>query len=254
MAYERAADIVRLALRLQGTWRGLTLDDIQRDFEVARRTAERLRNAVEDVFGPLELVDTGERRHHWRLRTSTLRSLVTVSAEELAELNAAAAALDRTGVDERATMLRQLADKLRALLEQDALTHIEPGLQALMVAEGLAMRPGPRPRLDPGLLGLLRDAIKTGQVVAFDYRARATGNVNRREVQPYGIIYGNRAFLVGHEAATCTCGGWPTSAAPASPASRLPAIRRSICRSSPSAHSAPTRKSRWPCNCASTHR
>ena len=152
------------------------------------------------MFGPLELVDTGERRHHWRLRTSTLRSLVTVSAEELAELNAAAAALDRTGVEERATMLRQLADKLRALLEQDALTHIEPDLQALMVAEGLAMRPGPRPRLDPGLLGLLRDAIKTGQVVAFDYRARATGNVNRREVQPYGIIYGNRAFLVGHTA------------------------------------------------------
>ena len=50
MAYERAADIVRLALRLQGTWRGLTLDDIARDFEVARRTAERLRDAVQDVL------------------------------------------------------------------------------------------------------------------------------------------------------------------------------------------------------------
>ena len=24
------------------------------------------------------------------------------------------------------------------------------------------------------------------------------GKVNRRAVQPYGIIYGNRAFLVGH--------------------------------------------------------
>lgn len=198
MAYERAADIVRLAPRLQGTWRGLTHDDIERDFEVARRTAERLRDAVEDVFGPLHLVDTGERRHHWRLRTSTLRRLVTVSAEELAELNASAEALDRTGLDERATMLRSLADKLRALLEQDALSHVEPDLQALMLAEGLAMRPGPRPRMDPGLLALLRDAIKGGRVVAFDYRAHATGKITRREVQPYGIIYGNRAFLVGH--------------------------------------------------------
>ena len=198
MAYERAADIVRLALRLQGTWRGLTLDDIQRDFEVARRTAERLRNAVEDVFGPLDPVVTGERRHHWRLRAATLRSLVTVSAEELAELNAAAVALDRTGLAERASMVRLLADKLRALLEQDALTRIEPDLQALMVAEGLAMRPGPRPRMDPGLLALLRDAIKSSSVVAFDYRAQATGEVTRRQVQPYGIIYGNRAFLVGH--------------------------------------------------------
>ena len=198
MAYERAADIVRLALQLQGTWRGLTLDDIQRDFEVSRRTAERLRNAVEDVFGPLELADTGERRHHWRLRVSTLRSLVMVSAEELAELAAAAAALERSGLEERAGMLRELADKLRALLEADALMQIEPDLQTLMVAEGLAMRPGPRPRLDAGLLALLRDAIKGGRVVAFDYLARATGQRNRRRVQPYGIVYGNRAFLVGH--------------------------------------------------------
>ena len=67
-----------------------------------------------------------------------------------------------------------------------------------MVAEGLAMRPGPRPRLDDGLLALLRGAIKTGRVVAFDYVARATGQRNRRRVQPYGVIYGNRAFLVGH--------------------------------------------------------
>ena len=198
MAYERAADIVRLALRLQGTWRGLTLDDIQRDFEVARRTAERLRNAVEDVFGPLELVGTGEPRRHWRLRVSTLRSLVTVSAEELAELAAAATALERNGLEERALMLRQLADKLRALLEADALMQIEPDLQALMVAEGLAMRPGPRPRLDDGLLSLLRHAIKSGRVVAFAYLAQATGTRNQRRVQPYGIIYGNRAFLVGH--------------------------------------------------------
>ena len=108
------------------------------------------------------------------------------------------AALDRTGLEERATTLRDLADKLRALLEQDALSHIEPDLQTLMLAEGLAMRPRPRPRMDPGLLGLLRDAIKSGRVVAFDYRAQATGKVTRREVQPYGIIYGNRAFLVGH--------------------------------------------------------
>ena len=198
MAYERAADIVRLALSLQGTWRGLTLDDIQRDFEVARRTAERLRNAVEDVFGPLELVKNGERRHYWRLRVSTLRNLVTVSAEELAELAAAATALERSGLQERAGMVSQLADKLRALLDADALARIEPDLQALMVAEGLAMRPGPRPRLDDGLLALLRDAIKNGRVVAFDYVARATGQRSRRHVQPYGVIYGNRAFLVGH--------------------------------------------------------
>ena len=197
MPYDRAADVVRLAIRMQGSGRGLTLDDIQREFEVSRRTAERLRDAVEDVFGPLETVDTGEAKRHCRLRTRTLRHLISISAEELAELSAAADALDRTGLEERAVMLRRLDDKLRALLEAEALSGIEPDVQALTEAEGLAMRPGPRPRLDQGLLALLRQAITAWRVVAFDYAARATEEASRRRVEPYGLIYGNRAFLIG---------------------------------------------------------
>ena len=59
------------------------------------------------------------------------------------------------------------------------------------------MRPGPRPRLEDGLLAVLRQAVKTGRVVAFDYASRATGQRTRRRAEPYGLIYGNRAFLVG---------------------------------------------------------
>ena len=187
MPYDRAADIVGLAVRLQGSWSGLTLDDIQRDFDVSRRTAERLRDAVEDVFGPLEMVDTGEARRHWRLRAPILRHAVSVSAEELAELDAAATALERTGLEERAVMLRCLDDKLRALLEAESLSGIEPDVQALTEAEGLAMRPGPRPRLDEGLLATLRDAIKLRRVVAFDYPTHGAGGEHpppRRALRP----------------------------------------------------------------------
>ena len=199
--YDRVADIVRLAIRLQGTWSGLTLADMQREFEVSRRTAERLRDAVVEVFGPLEAVESEDTRRHWRLRAPVLRSLVSLSAEELAELGAAAAALQRTGLEERALMLHRLADKLRALLETDARSRIEPDLQALTEAEALAMRPGPRPRLDEGVLALLRHAVSASRVVTFDYPARRTGGRNtRRRVEPYGLLYGNRAFLVGRSA------------------------------------------------------
>ena len=166
MAYDRAMDIVRLAIRLQGTGNGLTLDDMQREFEISRRTAERLRNAVEELFGPLVTVPTGEPKRRCRLRAPILRRLITLSAEELAELPAAAMALDRAGLEERALMLRRLDDKLRALLEAETLDGIEPDLQALTEAEGLAMRPGPRPRLEDGLLAVLRQAVKTGRIVA----------------------------------------------------------------------------------------
>lgn len=196
MRYERAADIIRLAMRLQGA-SGLTLDDIRREFSVSRRTAERMRDAVERAFEPLEFEDAGDGRRLWRLRSSRLRDLVYLSAEELVELETAAADLRRTGHDERASLLRDLGAKLRTLLAQEERRRLEPDLEALMVAEGLAMRPGPRPRMEPGLLMAVREAIKGSRVIAFRYLSRTTGRRSRQRVQPHGLLYGNRAYLVG---------------------------------------------------------
>ena len=77
--FERLADIVRLATRLQASRGGMTMDVIEKKFGVSRRTAERMRNTVEAVFGPLETVDTGERRVHWRLRSRRLRDLMRIT-------------------------------------------------------------------------------------------------------------------------------------------------------------------------------
>ena len=197
MRYDRLSDIVRLAVRLQGLRGGLTLDDIQGEFSVSRRTAERLRSAVEAAFGPLEVVETHDNKRHWRLRSDALRRLVSVSPRELTELTSAAAVLDRTGLEERAAILRDLAIKLRATLHCESLARLESDLETLVQAEGLAMRPGPKPRIDGGLLTLLREAIRTCRMVQFRYLARTTGRRSRQRVQPYGLLYGNRAFLVG---------------------------------------------------------
>ncbi len=197
MRYQRLQDIVRLAVRFQGALGGLTLGDIEDEFGVSRRTAERLRDAVDAVFGPLELVDTDDTKRHWRLRSDALRRLVSLSAGELAELDAAAETLERAGFDERAAALRELDTKLRATLRADTLERIESDLEVLVHVEGLAMRAGPRPHLDRGLLALLREAVATRRVVEFRYLAQSTRRRSRQRVVPYGLLYGNRAFLVG---------------------------------------------------------
>ena len=195
MRYERLGDILRLALRLQGMRTGLTLDDIGEEFGVSRRTAERLREAVEGAFGPLESVDGEDRRRYWRLQSNALRQLVRVSPEELAELESAAAGLERSGLGERSGVLRELAVKLRAMAR--APKEPDADVELLMRAEGVAMRAGPRPRLEAGLVSVLREAIRAERVVEFSYLAQSTGRRSRQRVQPYGVLYGNRAFLVG---------------------------------------------------------
>ena len=197
MRYERLKEILDLAVRLQGTRGGLTLDDIEAAFSISRRTAERRRDAVEAAFGPLEPVDRDDGKRHWRLRSDALRRLVSVSAEELAELGAATTALDRAGLGERAAMFRDLAAKLQATLRAESQARVESDLEMLVQAEGLAMRPGPRQRLDRGLLALLREAITTCREVEFRYFAQSTRRRSRQQVRPLGLLYGNRAHLVG---------------------------------------------------------
>ena len=77
MRCQRLQDIVRPATRLQGSHGGLSLDDIEADFSVSRRTAERLRNSVQGVFGPLEMVDTKPSGADAKARRSTSSQTTT---------------------------------------------------------------------------------------------------------------------------------------------------------------------------------
>ena len=196
MRYERVSDIVKLAILLQGRGGGLTTADIMDEFKVSRSTAERMIGAVEAVFGGLEK-GKGEMRRHWRLQSSELGRLVRVSHEELTELKYAAAGLDRAGLTELAASLRNLRVKLQAIARSRSSDERESDLEMLMQTEGLAMRAGPRPRLEEGLLSVLREGIKFSRVVEFEYLAQGTGRRSPRRVHPYGVLYGNRAFLVG---------------------------------------------------------
>ena len=196
MRYGRLTDIIALAVRLQGRAEGITLAEIEREFGVGRRTAERMRATVEQAFGPLEEVERGGRQKHWRLRSDRLRGLVSVSAEELGALSTAVAALEGAGLGERAGKLKAVADKLRTLHRFRTPEQLEADLETLLRAEGLAMRPGPRQPVELALLSLLREAILARRTVEFDYLSRATGRRSRQLAEPYGLIYGNRPFLV----------------------------------------------------------
>ncbi len=89
---------------------------------------------------------------------------------------------------------------LRALMRPAALLRAEPDIAALMEGEGIAMHPGPRPKLDPALLPTLRRAILGVQLVAVRYARDGDEAPVTRILCPYGTLYSGdgRAWLVGH--------------------------------------------------------
>lgn len=197
--YEKADTILRIALDMQGTAEGLSLEDIQRrysDQPLSRRTAERLRDAIERVFPQMQQANPGELPKRWRLPTGTVSGFAAVSAEELADLTAGVSLLRRENMLVQAENAERAVSKLRALMRPDALTRVAPDLEVLTEAEGIAMRPGPRPRIDPDIVAALRQAILANRKVKLHYKYRGSGKTGYDTVRPYGFIYGNRHYLV----------------------------------------------------------
>jgi predicted DNA-binding transcriptional regulator YafY len=197
--YEKADTILRIALDMQGTAQGLSLEDIQQrysDTPLSRRTAERLRDAIERVFPQMQQANPGELPKRWRLPTGTVSGFATVSAEELADLAAGVVLLRRENMMVQAGNAERAVSKLRALMRPEALTRVAPDLELLTEAEGIAMRPGPRPRIDPDIIAALRQAILASRKVKLHYMYRGSGKTGYETVQPYGFIYGNRHYLV----------------------------------------------------------
>lgn len=200
MRYEKADNLLQLALELQAARGGLSLAEIEEKFKVGRRTAMRMRDAVLRNFPQTEEVETGDRSKRWRIPTGTLDRLVAFTAEELAALESAARLLERDNRGDEAAELATLGAKLRALLKPDMARKVEPDLEALLEAEGLAMRPGPRPRIDLSVVEELRRAIKACVKVKLQYHNRRTKQVKERLVHPYGFLHGHRNYLVAfHE-------------------------------------------------------
>ena len=198
MRYAPAERLLRLARHLAGTRTGLTLDEMATELEVGRRTAERLRDSLVAMFPQMDWWDDEERVRRWRLPGSALVGVIELRAEAVAAIETAARECDARGEENRASLLREASTTLRAVMRPDALRQAEPDIAALMEAEGIAMRPGPRPTIAVGILSTLRRAILGMQLVVVRYVNPDAMEPAARILCPYGLLYGGRGWLVAH--------------------------------------------------------
>jgi len=196
--YGPSERLVRLVYELQSSRTGLSVEAMCQLFTppVARRTVERLRDAVDRVY-PLEVARTEGNVKYWRtVRGVGAIGRVPLAARELAALETAARHLDDERRADLADALRSAAAKLRGAGDPARAAALETDTEALMEAEGIARRPGPRLRPKTEVLAALRDAILACRKVRLTYTRRSDRAVVRPKVYPYGVLTGSRHYLV----------------------------------------------------------
>ncbi|WP_439473155.1 helix-turn-helix transcriptional regulator [Brevundimonas sp.] len=197
MRFDKAALVLDLARRMAASAEGLTMEDMMRETGTARRTAERIRDAVVVLFPQAEEVSDPPFKR-WRIRGGLSAFEQAPTAEELIELTRAAQGLRATGEPARAEALEGLERKLKSAVRSTTLNRLAPDLEALVRAETLAVQAGPRASADELVLAEVRQAVLAGQPLGFIY-SRPGAEARRRVMTPCGLMFGRANYLVAAE-------------------------------------------------------
>ena len=104
--------------------------------------------------------------------------------DELASRDIAIKKFSDDGLQLHAKQLRGLASKIKSMQRNGNSRKVETDLEALIEAEGLATRPGPRPKIVLDHMHVLREAIKACRIVELQYRPKNKKSAELKRVCP----------------------------------------------------------------------
>lgn len=151
MSFTKATDLLRIAEMATARYAGVSLGDIEQEFGVDRRTAQRMTRALEDIFPGCFTRTDETRRKFWKLNASDARLMLAqgVRDSELSALELAIRRAERDGAENEVRSLAGLRDRLLAAMPGSLARRVEADAEAVLEAYGFASRPGPRVRGRP---------------------------------------------------------------------------------------------------------
>ncbi len=201
MAYEKTYDLLDLAIWMQSTREGISLNDIAEKYQVSRRTAERMRDMIITRFPQAEEIICENNQKRWYIPQGTLKDLINFSAEELSVLETAKELFENKQMAEKSRVIEGVIDKIKASIKTDIIRKIEPDTEALLEAEGFICRPGPKLIIDEKIVSAIRQAILECHQIQIKYYNQSTNKISINTLNPYGFLYGERNhYLVAHHA------------------------------------------------------
>ncbi len=198
MSFSKAQDLIRLAQMAAARRGGVSLDDIIAEFGVSHRTAQRMTQALEEVFANVIAFDGDDRRRRWRidgpgLERLQLRAETAIEALEIATREAAA-----EGRLRHSQTLGALREGLLARLSARDAARAEADAEAVLQALASVTRPGPKVSLPPDILDAVTEALRGPFRLRVRYKS---ADAAERILEPHGVLLGHRTYLVARDPA-----------------------------------------------------
>ena len=189
----KTEEIIELTMMFQNSFCGLCIDDIQAHFECSRRSAERMKALLFELFPEkIEEVPTSDKKKRWRFVKGTMNALIKFSANDFANLEY----LKGLSNDEnKKNEIDELIAKIKALTPQKNLQSLDTDVSAIMESEGFAVRQYSGVNIKPDMLEQLRTSMLAFKKIQFDYPIKE--ELKTITLNPYGLIIADKYYLVG---------------------------------------------------------
>lgn len=189
----KTEQIIELAMMFQNSYCGLCIEDIEHHFECSRRSAERMKALLFDLFPEkVEEVPTSEKKKRWRFVKGAMNALISFTADDFANLEY----LKGLSNDEnKRKELDELIAKIKALTPQKNLQSLDTDVSAIMESEGFAVRQYSGVNIEPKILEELRTSMLAFKKIQFNYPIK--GEIKTITLNPYGLVIADKYYLVG---------------------------------------------------------
>lgn len=84
--YSRVSDILDLAIFMSSKIQGVTINEIAERYQVSRRTAERMRDSLTNIFSSVDEIETGDLQKHWGFINYSISHLISFSPKEIGNI------------------------------------------------------------------------------------------------------------------------------------------------------------------------
>lgn len=188
--YSRVTDILDLIVLMQSRVLGITLKDIEKQLNVTRRTAERIRDALVLGLPQVDEIETSGKEKHWGFVSGyTMNEIINFTPEEIANLESIK---DSFSIEDKKQVLDSVITKLKAHSRKQ-ITQIDDAIELILKSEGVAVSQKPSHKIDIQVFDVIRKAIKEKLMIICEYSG------NKKCLAPYGIIYGSNVYLIAVE-------------------------------------------------------
>lgn len=190
----KTEQIIDLAKMFQNSYCGLCIEDIEHHFECSRRSAERMKALLFDLFPEkVEEVPTFEKKKRWRFIKGTMNALISFTADDFANLEYLKGL---SNDDNKRKELDELIAKIKALTPQKNLQSLDTDVSAIMESEGFAVRQYSGVNIEPKILEELRTSMLAFKKIQFNYPIK--GEIKTITLNPYGLVIADKYYLVGY--------------------------------------------------------